>query len=739
MADCGPSNPLAQFKQQTSIDRSLQNDRITSRPSPAQGFRTQDPNAGVLDPEFEAFSAGMSNPEQLQYGGQLPQAQQSPYLFTGATSTSWAPVERGPNWATDFQQLQISGPQLQQQQQFPVQADDNLTTNWAQGFRQHVQQQPVQRPLNGGSPSPLQFQQRARMGMGMGMSGYRPQFQSYLNGQASDSAPNVQQQGKGKQPAYEAFDDAAFEAAFSQARSEMLTDEAPQNDMLDQEPTGRREFSLQELAEIQGEIQGQNPDMLFKGVQKSRDQIAQEFSEQLMKENGFISTATGQSVKDQPTGFQTAFQHQLQKLKASGLASARGIPEDEVQAYTDTLKRSMRTAVANGSAREATREEMSLAPRTMEESEKLKWETYANGPSGAWGAARLQAEREALEIARERVVSSDNGYEIDYNEEQGENGDYEELMRMEERAMEAAAKEEEQRAKAESDALAATAQELLSKVEDNKSDKFRNSQFLTLMRKLRDREVKVEGDKMVENVSTSFLKPAAVLHEDSGYGSSGVTTPRREERRGDGGHFDTHICQHPGCDIDHVYDHWESPVGTTDTTTLNTTSQNMLPMFDNSEQRPSPLVGHTSAGLVDTRPLDYGIGNNDDSDFGRIDPRDGQGVRDLLDVGNLGGGTVMADEIGTSPSSPSDAGVFENVGQEGPFYGDLRTLHGARSSEGVSVSEMLYGHDGTLSRPVQWAEREDVVAGPLTQEETVERVKDTVDAMMFAGARRRNN
>ncbi|KAK5722316.1 hypothetical protein LTR15_005545 [Elasticomyces elasticus] len=704
MADCGPSNPLAQFKQQTNTDRSLQNDRITSRPSPAQGFRSQDPNSGVLDPEFEAFQAGVPTRDLQQYGGQFSQAQQSPYLFTGATNTSWGqapgPVAQSDvGWANDFQRLQISGPQLQQQQQFPVQADDNLTANWAQGFRQHVQQQPTQRLLNNGSPSPLHFQQRARVGMGMGMSGYRPQFQNYFSGQASDSAPNVQQQGKGKQPTYEAFDDAAFEAAFSQARSEMMEEsaavEAPQ-------VQGRTSHDLMQSAN--------NEDLL------------QHFNAALRKE--FAQDPTVPQVN--------AFQKQLEKQKASGMASAEGIAEDEVQEYTDMLKRSMRTAVANGSAQEATREEMGLAPQTMEEWEELKMNTYAKGPGSAWEAARLQTEREALEADRERGVNSGNGYEIDYDEEQGENGDYEDLMRMEAPAMEAQAKEEEQRAKAESDALAATAQELLSKVEDNKSDKFRNSQFLTLMRKLRDREVKVEGDKMVENVSTSFLKPAAVFQEDSGYGSSGATTPRRDERRGDGGHFDTHICQHPGCDIDHVYDHWESPVGTTDTTTLNTTSQNKLPMFDNSEQRPSPLVGHTSTGLVDTRPLDYGINNNDDSDIGRIDPRDGQGVRDLLDVGNLGGGTVMADEIGTSPSSPSDAGVFENVGQEGPFYGDLRTLHGARSSEGVSVSEMLYGHDGTLSRPVQWAEVGDVVAGPRTQEETV-------DAMMFAGARRRND
>ncbi|KAK5674216.1 hypothetical protein LTS10_013053 [Elasticomyces elasticus] len=695
MADCGPSNPLAQFKQQTNVDRSLQNDRFTSRSSPAQGFRTQDPNAGVLDPEFEAFQAGISNPEQLQYGGQLPQAQQSPYLFTGATNTSRGrapdPVARGDvGWANDFQQLHISGPQLQQQQQFPVQADDNLTANWAQGFRQHVQQQPVQRPLNGGSPSPLQFQQRARMGMGMGMSGYQPQFQNQFGGQASSVAPNVQQQGKGKQPAYEAFDDAAFEAAFSQARSEMMDESAAVEAPQVQERTSP--YLMQSL---------------------NNEDLQQDFSKEEFAQDSIT--------------YVNAFQKQLEKQKASGMASRDKDVERTVEQYSPTLVQTMRNEMQNSGAQDAVGQKEAQA-QALAESEKLKWETYARGPPDAAMYEKAQQRRDLIHQAEQEEVIKAKEQEasrvgIDYDAEQGTNG----WDKLEPRPQELTAEEEamnqDVQSRAEADALAATAEELLSKVQDNQSDKFRNSQFLSLMRKLRDREVKVEGDKMVDSatVSTSFLKPAAVLYEDSGYGSSDATTPHREERRGDGGHFDTHICQHPGCDIDHVYDHWESPV-----------RQNMLPMFDNSEQRPSPLAGHTSAGLVDTRPLDYGIGNNDDSDFGRIDPRDGQGVRDLLDVENLGGGTVMADEIGTSPSSPSDAGVFENVGQEGPFYGDLRTLHGARSNEGVSVSEMLYGHDGTLSRPVQWAKREDVVAGPLTQEETV-------DAMMFAGARRRNN
>lgn len=52
------------------------------------------------------------------------------------------------------------------------------------------------------------------------------------------------------------------------------------------------------------------------------------------------------------------------------------------------------------------------------------------------------------------------------------------------------------------DEMAQTAGRLLERVSDNTSEKFQNSQFLELMRRLRDREVRVEGDKMVE-VSTA--------------------------------------------------------------------------------------------------------------------------------------------------------------------------------------------------------------------------------------------
>ena len=57
---------------------------------------------------------------------------------------------------------------------------------------------------------------------------------------------------------------------------------------------------------------------------------------------------------------------------------------------------------------------------------------------------------------------------------------------------------EEQPKMHDDDEMAATAGRLLERVADNTSEKFQNSQFLELMRRLRDREVRVEGDKMVE-------------------------------------------------------------------------------------------------------------------------------------------------------------------------------------------------------------------------------------------------
>ena len=54
--------------------------------------------------------------------------------------------------------------------------------------------------------------------------------------------------------------------------------------------------------------------------------------------------------------------------------------------------------------------------------------------------------------------------------------------------------------------LARTAGHLLEKVQGDSSQKFQESNFLTLMRQLRDREARVEGNKVV-NVSTPSFPP----------------------------------------------------------------------------------------------------------------------------------------------------------------------------------------------------------------------------------------
>ena len=50
----------------------------------------------------------------------------------------------------------------------------------------------------------------------------------------------------------------------------------------------------------------------------------------------------------------------------------------------------------------------------------------------------------------------------------------------------------------DTDELSRTAGELLEKVQHDQSHKFQESKFLALMRQLRDKEVRVEGDKMVD-------------------------------------------------------------------------------------------------------------------------------------------------------------------------------------------------------------------------------------------------
>ncbi|CAK4033556.1 Hypothetical predicted protein [Lecanosticta acicola] len=200
MADamCGPSNALQQFKQQTDIDRTLQQDRLTSRQRPAQGFRSHTPGAGLLDPEFEAFQAGIDPSLALDHAPP----------FQRPTGGLHGPSQAAPSWAADFQRLQISP---QPQHHVHLQPGPS-TADWAQGFREQLAHTAPK--LQTSSPSPLAFQQRAR---GFGNYDFQSSFQQ----------PNYAftAEAKGKEPVMtERFDDAAFARAFDQASEDMMAD-----------------------------------------------------------------------------------------------------------------------------------------------------------------------------------------------------------------------------------------------------------------------------------------------------------------------------------------------------------------------------------------------------------------------------------------------------------------------------------------------------------------------------------
>lgn len=198
MADamCGPSNALQQFKQQTDVDRSLHQDRFSSRQHPSQSFRSQNSAGPLLDPEFEAFQAGLDAPL-------LEHAQ------TFHPPTGFAASSHNPSWASDFQRMNISSPPPTQQQHFQP---GPSTADWAHGFRDQFAQAAPKAQAS--ASSPLAFQQRAR---GIGNFGFQSSFAQ------SNYAPAVQ--SKGIQPVVvDQFDEAAFERAFDMAREDMMAD-----------------------------------------------------------------------------------------------------------------------------------------------------------------------------------------------------------------------------------------------------------------------------------------------------------------------------------------------------------------------------------------------------------------------------------------------------------------------------------------------------------------------------------
>ncbi|CCU75577.1 unnamed protein product [Blumeria hordei] len=98
---CGPSNALQNIQKHTSHDRTLQQDRLTTRQPFLQGLRPLSHQAtSSAKIEFEAFQNDRFFPEatiESQAFSCLPPKLTHPEI---------------PNWASDFQQLSLAQPQL---------------------------------------------------------------------------------------------------------------------------------------------------------------------------------------------------------------------------------------------------------------------------------------------------------------------------------------------------------------------------------------------------------------------------------------------------------------------------------------------------------------------------------------------------------------------------------------------------------------------------------------------------
>ncbi|KAJ5281383.1 hypothetical protein N7478_006755 [Penicillium angulare] len=201
---CGPSNALQNFQKHASVDRTLQQDRLASRQSSTQGFRSQSPRDGILDPEFAAFEANLAGPA-------LPNLQH-PAHFGGPVQR---PVNAHPsaNWASDFQTLQISAPAPSQLQGPSISQAQGGWQNEFIAHQQRSQQGPAHLAQNNSTAN------RAYQ------PAFAPSYPMYNNN--LDSTFQAPQQAHAEHVApTEQFDESAFEAAFEQARADMEHQEA---------------------------------------------------------------------------------------------------------------------------------------------------------------------------------------------------------------------------------------------------------------------------------------------------------------------------------------------------------------------------------------------------------------------------------------------------------------------------------------------------------------------------------
>ncbi|KAL1306844.1 hypothetical protein AAFC00_005500 [Neodothiora populina] len=598
-AVCGPSNALQNFKQHTSVDRSLQQDRIVSRHQPSQAFRSPDPNAGVLDPEFEAFQAAQPS---VFAGSSLP-LNQSFHNFGPANSTCHhgpSAVHAGPSqipaWASDFQTLHNSAsPALSQ----PL--VNNQNNAWASQFQQSSGKSPMH---TGPAPSSVQYSNAPAYPMARTFS---PAFR-----QPQMQLPLPQQMQLMQAPKEE-FDEEAFQAAFDAAMSDALqsqsdllaTQEKSQEAETEAKDAGfdiYPDLPLIRLALLTAIVDGSDgmlheaalfvhhlntydPEkmdpaqamllrpLITRLADATRSPFVKRYdASALLQELSTKLESVGKNAKISPEHEQllaayadclwgrdqtnhlanvsnyhadtsywrvsleenldnfaegTPTSKAMKMLAETNLfgfstpQSMHRVQDLEIKAYQNRplFKHQARSAEELGSTDPqailfSMAMQISSAPELrdaiytdgVEEHQRRIRSSYIQSRQNApVNVHSLQAQAQAQQLEEEAAMLQEETM-------QDNHADYLEQQRWNEQVLEVEREEqkEDHQPTKDDDELAQTAADLLSKMSSEKSNKFQNSAFMGLMRKLADREVRVEGDKMVETSTSTAAYTAPV-------------------------------------------------------------------------------------------------------------------------------------------------------------------------------------------------------------------------------------
>lgn len=239
---------------------------------------------------------------------------QHPAQFGGPAQVSHAPHPNA-NWASDFQNLNISGPSAPQIHSRPV-AQAQAQGGWQSEFMNHQQQ-----------PAPAHHMHAQPMANHGGFrSGFTPNYPMYNTAMNMQQMPHESRQ-EHHAPA-EQFDESAFEAAFDQARANLEEVQQP-------EVAADRELPLHELSQADPGVVLPDLDDLRSDIRIGSDTIAQ--SEQ---QDPLTRTHDADALAQTAGQLLDSVRHeQNQKFQQSNfLALMRRIRDREVEVEGDEFR-----------------------------------------------------------------------------------------------------------------------------------------------------------------------------------------------------------------------------------------------------------------------------------------------------------------------------------------------------------------------------------------------------------------